>query len=415
MVHEKIKKKIVDTVKLKKNEEVNIYVFGLSYLGKLAIKILKEVNQKEIKLIDNNEKLWNTSFDNVVIHNPRMLLENKNDKMLIFIAVNDEYNFQVVKQLIGYGFKENEDFYILSSYVEPKTMIAELFSEEKKDIFILGDSVMNMVSYSDKDMTILYDMIENELNSKYSFGKFHFRACHLGIFYIVIQYLVAFAKIPSMIVLEINMSNFSPYYYKYQNTKVFNEIYLNLVQNNSFNRHTYGFDKEISEAEYINNVNLYREKLSIKNSYFDYWFKYKAKTRKDVSKKYGYLGTWIYNYKLEKSNRNLLALEEIVKICIKNKIKLVSYITPVNYKQYKKYVGKNFLKYYKINTGIVDDIFMKYSNENIYYVDYSCLLEPKEFIHKNDTVHLNKKGRQKFSIEIIRIINDQMKSYKTIK
>lgn len=408
MVHEKIKKQIIDIIKVKKCKELNIYVFGLSYLGKLVVEILKEINQREVKILDNNENLWNTTFNNILIYNPNVLLENKSSGMLIFITINDEYSLQVAQQLVKYGFGEKEDFYILSSYVEPKTMISELITQERKDIFVLGDSVMNMVAHSDTDMTILCDMIRNQLKLQYSFGEFHFRACHLGIFYIVLEYLVNCKKIPSLILLEINMSNFSPYYYKYQNTKVFNKIYKYLQENNNFNEDTYGFEKEVFESEYMNHINLYREKLYIKNNFFDYWFKYEAKTAEDINKRYSYLGTWIYNYKLENSNRNILVLEKIVEICIRNKIKLVAYITPINYKQYEKYVGKNFLKYYDINTRMIENIFIRHLNQSIYYFDYSYFLSPKSFIHKNDTVHLNEYGRKKFSAEIAKVIKEKM-------
>jgi hypothetical protein len=59
--------------------------------------------------VDNNFEKWGSKIENIVIYNPKKLIEEDKDKLAIIIA--SQYYEEISEQLKLWGFKENEHFW----------------------------------------------------------------------------------------------------------------------------------------------------------------------------------------------------------------------------------------------------------------------------------------------------------------
>lgn len=104
-----------------------IVVFGI---GEKCRELLKYNKEKIDYFVDNDERKQGGVFENIKIFHPRILEEEKKSEIIVFISSN-EYYYEISKQLLKMGFKENENFFSWGIYHFQK----EMKKREKKDFF----------------------------------------------------------------------------------------------------------------------------------------------------------------------------------------------------------------------------------------------------------------------------------------
>ncbi|WP_446897222.1 hypothetical protein ACSVC9_09335 [Clostridium sp. LBM24168] len=400
-----MRKKIIDIID-RINCNSMIYIFGAGWVGRLILRILRNNGDFKICFLDNNKNLVNTFIDDIEVYNPERLKYIDKNNFIILIATFD-HGKDLIDQLKNYGFIENQNFYNL---LEPlkNQMIKGLINYKKSNIYILGDSVMNIISCDDNDIRTLYNMIKCKIRYKtgMSVNGFYFPACHLGIYYIVLHYLKCFNKLPKIIILPINMGNFSSYWDinpKCENVDVFNEIYNYIKENNYTINNLYQLNIHTCYEDFLSHEEEYNNGVLIKNEVFENWWNCNTKSKSEYMERYKYISTWLYNYKLNLNNRKVVILKEILNFCSNNSVKVIAYITPINYEHCVKYVGNNFNNFYKMNVKTIKGLFKDYNNTS--FADFSYDIKSIDFVHPNDTVHLNENGREILSNNIYSLLN----------
>lgn len=414
MVELEIYENIINIFEKIENKE--IFIFGTGKGGKIASDTLRKLKIDSIKFLDNNMQMWGQNVNNVVVHSPKELLNKNKNNILILIACQ-AYK-EISKQLISYGFEEDVQFYTLLSensnkHINSEVVISSLLNLVKNDktldIQIFGDSVMSFISRNDLDKTTLYGMIKNNLDRKYNINGTHYEAFHLGIYYIVLHMLIYLKKIPSLIVLPINMHSFSPHWDikpLHEYSEIFNDIKSYLHENGYELVKSFNLNKSTQYDDYLNYSSIYSNGIEKKNEWFCSWLYYNPRNDEEKFARYRNVYMWYLNYKLDTQHRKILVLREIIELCIKYKIKLISYITPVNYMQCRNYIGDTFVNSYSNNTNIIRELFDKYKDVNIGCIDYSMLFESEYFIHPHDIEHLNEHGRKKLANKVSNLIEN---------
>lgn len=408
MLYNQILNSIVDNIDFEKNKKV--VVFGTGKGGKIAASILNSF-KIHYYFVDNNKEKWGTAFLGAEVFSPQKLLEE--DKNSIIILIASMYSEEMTRQLVEYGFTEKVHFYTLFSInskepvVKKKPHLTESILDEllwinndkdPLDILIFGDSVMSITSDSDVNRETLCEMLRSRLGSKYRVSAIHNLGFHMGIFYCALKAMILLNRVPSTIILPINIRSFSPMWDfrdDIQYDKLIKEL-IEYLRNEGYDLgNIYGVDKGVTYDEYMDCIGSYRGYGTEKNSKFIAWVSRKAKDEDEFSKRYKYIFIWHYMYELLVENRKFKLMEELIKLIKRYNIKLLAYATPMNYLAGKKYVGDSFTKNYKLNSNMVEECFKKYTSSLIYYWDYSFLFEPKYFLHENGTSeHLNEKGRR---------------------
>lgn len=407
LLYEQILTCIIDNIDFEKRKKV--VIFGTGKGGKIAASILNSFNCRYY-FVDNNKEKWGTTFLGAEVCSPQKLLEE--DKYSIIILIASIYSEEIAEQLIGYGFIDKTQFFTLFSnkpkvsVVNKKPQLTESILEEvlrtcnsknPLDILIFGDSVMSIISNSDVNKETLCDMLKNELGSKYTICTINKGGFHMGIFYCTLKAMIFLNRIPSTIVLPVNIRSFSQMWDfrdDIQHSELVRDVKEYLNTEGYHLGDIYGIDEGVSYDEYLDCIGRYRGYGTEKNSKFIAWVSRKAKDEKEFFERYKYIFTWHYMYELSTENRKFKLMEEIIKLVKNNNIKLLAYATPVNYLAGQKYVGNSFTANYKLNSKMVEECFNKYTSSLIHYWDYSFLFTSEYFLHENATAeHLNEKGR----------------------
>ncbi|MED3574803.1 hypothetical protein, partial [Cytobacillus praedii] len=265
---------------------------------------------------------------------------------------------------------------------------------------VLGDSVMSVLAYQDMNRITLYDMLKNEIEdtSNFTVEGFHYPGFHFGVFYTVLQFLVNTEKLPSIIILPINIRSFSPQWNMnpdYQYEKIIQKInsYLDSIQVSDDG--LYGIDKEITYSKFIEYQSLYYRGIRELNSKFISWVNRRPLDENEFSKRYKEIFKWHYMYSLTKDNRKFLLLKKIIQIMKIQDTKILLYITPINYRAGAKYAGDDFIRALNRNLQLIKDYLNEDISANIHFCDFSKTLPETSFTHLNDTTeHLNENGRK---------------------
>ncbi|MDD6794960.1 MAG: hypothetical protein PUE01_06085 [Clostridiaceae bacterium] len=391
---EYIKKLQVDN---KFNDKV--FIFGAGWVGKLVENFIREDFKGEITFLDNNKALWNKNKGKV--NNPDILKNISIEETRIIVASFDNTE-EISNQLKGYGLEENIHFFIPLRQLKD-IAIEKLKDTEKKNLLIMGDSVMSIISHEDQDIRTLYKMIEDNVTDE-SVNGFYFPACHLGIHYLVTEYLVRNNKAPKKIILPINMASFSSYWDinpKCENVQAYNSI-LKLFKDKGHDVvDTYNMYVETTRENFLSYEGEYYGNGILKNNILDYWFNMRPENEDEEVNKYKYICIWLYNYILDIDCRKVRVLRKLINLCKENNIELYPYITPINYELCEKFIGGCFEGFYKKNVEIICHIF---SENNIDVYDMSFLVDNSGFVNDKDTVHLNEKGRKILADKVAKVI-----------
>lgn len=93
---------------LEKNKGKKIILFGGGTAGKVIRDKIAE-DYEIAYIIDNNQKLWETSADGLMIYSPEVIKEEEKGTFIVLIA--GRYAVGMSKQLNGYGLEKDRDYY----------------------------------------------------------------------------------------------------------------------------------------------------------------------------------------------------------------------------------------------------------------------------------------------------------------
>jgi len=269
------------------------------------------------------------------------------------------------------------------------------FNEEHDppEILFLGDSTVVRGSYLDDDRRSIPEMLQGLLGKEIKVLSLAKGAYHTGIFYHLINMLNRTLNKPRLIILPINMRSFSPQWHlcpKYQFLSEIEHLKRNYKNNSSNLRckiKKYRMPFHEIQVEYpmttFRTVGEFEECLKSKpNEYY-----LQIERRKQLS-------IYFYLHKLTSNHPKLESLKDILKLVRKLDIKILLYITPVNYLAAGKNVGKNFHKHFSYNLSILKTML---KNENVLIIDNESFGE-EEFRNtfKVCTDFANSLGREYF-------------------
>jgi len=288
----------------------------------------------------------------------------------------------------------------IQNFCSDISKIKSLSQNFKKDdyIFYFGDSVIERISKFDKDQRTIDQLLEAKQKNSYKIACLSHSAYHMGIYYPLISVLVKNKYIPKYLIVPINMRSFSPQWFFEPSWQFDYEIKLiNKFLDNPNSRVFRYFPKKMrgSYNKYLN-INIdyplvpfkkikefveWEHKFPIDNDEFNY--------RKKVIFIFHYL------YKLNGSHIRLNQLINICDIVSNTDIKIILYVTPINFRAGIKFVGCEFLNYFNDNLKIISNAMARFEYcENIKFIDLSTRFSPNLFFHDDlATEHLNENGR----------------------
>lgn len=358
-----------------------IMIFGAGIRGTLLAIILEKEGFRNFFFVDNNKD----KMGGAVNGHPILSFKEacgKNPKPFFLLSMESYEN--VVDQVVEQGFIEGDDYCILNASLYDFYM-NEFQRKNENEILIMGDCGLTHVPIMDYETDNLATILKKNLGE----DKCKVLAMHgMGInsYYYIFKTYVKKYGYPKKVVLMTNFDTMtgkqhllprSQHYpllqriYKYsQNDNKFEE-YLKTVK-----KRTENFKVEIVSA---NDPNSYQEQAK---NYMRY----------------------NYTYRLRESNENVEYLQKLLKLLQNNKVKVMTYIPPVNYEYARELGVSNFEERYKYNVNLLKSIQNEY---DVRILDLSYFLVKEEFATPttvNETA--NYAGNRKQAVKIIQVINE---------
>jgi len=270
-------------------------------------------------------------------------------------------------------------------------------TEECPHVLVLGDSVMERISYHDINKTTLRDMIVNNLSVKYKADYITYAGYNAGVFYCIINVLKALKNYPKTIILPINMRSFSPcwaFHPFHHKVNTILEIKYFLNKEGYELGDIYNIDKQITYDDFFSIEAKYPLTELRYISQFEQIINSNSENENERDRRYREIFIYHYLNKIDEDNRIFLLLKKTFQLINNLNINVITYITPINYQGGEKYVGEKFTDLVLDNVNIIKNYFSSIKKENLIFSDYSLLFDSEYFVHKNDTAeHLNQNGR----------------------
>lgn len=289
-------------------------------------------------------------------------------------------------------------------------------TDKGPEILYFGDSVLLRVAHEDQDRTILREMVSANLVSAYTTCCICHSAYTPRIFSYFGRVLELTSHRPMLVILPINMRCFSPQWdlepqWQFEwEIEIINSFLANPQTKVSVKRPN-NFSPDSGQEDF-NNL-----KVRFAGTTLDRIRQFRAviaaKPSREDRKRERWKTIFIYHYlyKLEPEHRTLLKLIELAICLISQGIKLLIYITPVNYEAGNRYVGPLFEQTLAANVALIKNRLVGTggSSGNIVVADWSRMLGSKEFFHDSDpTEHLNELGRKHLSDAIATAVQNLM-------
>lgn len=114
--------------------------------------------------------------------------------------------------------------------------------------------------------------------------------------------------------------------------------------------------------------------------------------------RYRHLFIYFHLFELTEENRRLILMKRAAQKALSMKMKVLMYITPVNYQAGERFVGRDFIPLFLKNVTTARDYLSNENRGDIVFHDFSRLFDSRFFNHMNDpTEHLNQEGRAHLS------------------
>ena len=263
------------------------------------------------------------------------------------------------------------------------------------DVFLFGSSVEEYADSKDNDKRSISKMIDS-LSNKYHVDSISGNAYQMDLFLELSRYIVRKLNHPKLIIVPINMRTFSPEWdkrpeYQFEKEKMILNgfTFLGFVEYAYRKQIPFLFSKfnPITQKDFENTFVFdgKRKVGKVKD------FLIEKKNIKDMNKyiKDGFV--FHYMYRLEKEHRKLKSMIELARILSASHIKVLFYITPVDYSKGEIYFPGRFIKRLKDNIDLIKLILTDEGNQ---VFDLSLSLNSNFFSYEaRPNEHLNENGR----------------------
>jgi hypothetical protein len=286
---------------------------------------------------------------------------------------------------------------------------------EAPEVLYFGDSVLFRVAHEDKDKTDLGHMVVANLRPFYKTCCICHGAYTARNFYYLARLLKVTAHTPKLVILPINMRSFSPQW-DYRPVWQF-EWEIGAIESfiadpkGTIPKYPEKLPPDFEQARFESiEVNYLGTNLN-RIGQFTAVIAEKPVSEEGKRERWKTIFIFHYMHKLSSEHRTLLKLIELATCLSSQGIRLLIYITPVNYEAGKRYVGQLFDQTLTANVELIKHRLARTgcSSGNLVVADWSRMLGSKEFFHDSDpTEHLNEQGRKRLAEEIAAMAKNLM-------
>jgi hypothetical protein len=289
------------------------------------------------------------------------------------------------------------------------------------EVLLLGDSVAERVSWSDFDDRTLVQFIILNLKGMADIVAVSYGGFTLKVFYHFVLALEKMKNRPGMVVLPINMRNFSPQWdlepaWQFQEeVELINGFISNPLMSPSLNQ----LKNEVLPTEMFNafDATPVNYNLSPLNRIGHFRLLINSTPATEEQKKFRLSQIFIYHYThaLMREHPKVMFLENTLKLLQKMGIPFFAYLTPLNAKAGERLIGNSFSNALHDNVRVVSDLVDSYCTDGIsVFKNWSEMLDSKYFFYPdNATEHLNEIGRCILASSIADEVKDLLKQQRS--
>jgi len=281
------------------------------------------------------------------------------------------------------------------SFSELKILKRALKSD--KDVIMFGSSVNDSYAPTDTDMRTIAEMLDSFMGEQSVIGISH-GAYQADIYLEYVRYIINSGKKP-IIIIPINLRYFSPEWDLRPGYQFEKERYI-LNGLPYFGNYKY---REITESEF-ENTTVYNgsESVGKVKDFLDV-------SRKESDKLSEARKGFVFHYMqpLKANHRKLKSLSKICEIGIKNNLKIVMYITPIDYKYAEQLQIEGFRHQQCDNVSTIKSVL---ASCEIQLIDLSMALDSSYFFYNiRPNEHLNMRGRR----EVVKALKSAVRHIKS--
>ncbi|HNA89559.1 MAG TPA: hypothetical protein PK989_09650 [Anaerolineales bacterium] len=283
-------------------------------------------------------------------------------------------------------------------YPELKKLLSGYNSQRAApEILYLGDSVVERVSWGDKDKRTLDVMVADRLRNQKRLLCVSHSAYHLKVYYYLLKVLSCTHQKPDLVILPLNIRSFAPQW--------------DLNPNWQFNEEIAALEEFLKDPSRIPVISQNKEVIPFteqeKGMGLDFPFTHlkrfgefqeiiNSNPTSDEEKTFRKKQIFIFHYlhPLSDSHPKLMFFPRIIGLCRELNIRLFIYVTPVNYQGGQRYVGKAFADLLSANVNVVRQKMETNLDQALHFLDLSLALPSEAFFHADEaSEHLNQYGR----------------------
>lgn len=269
-------------------------------------------------------------------------------------------------------------------------------------VLLLGDSVAERVSWNDYDDRTLAELVINTLKNQTDVAAISYGGFTLDVFYYLVLALEKMKYKPELVVLPINMRNFSPQWDLEPTWQFKHEVeqIKRFISDPSLIPSMEQVQRETISPEIFNVFDATPVEFSLSplDRIAQFRLLINATPTTEEQRKFRLQQIFIfhYAYRLMRNHRKIMALENILKLLQHKRIPCLVYITPLNIDAGVRLVGEEFSTVLRENVRMVSSVVGEYlADERSVFMDWSETMRSESFFHAdNATEHLNESGRK---------------------
>ena len=267
---------------------------------------------------------------------------------------------------------------------------------------MLGDSVAERVSWNDYDDRTLAEFVTINLKDQTDVAAVSYGGFTLNIFHHLVLALEKMKHKPRLVILPINMRNFSPQW-DLEPTWQFEpevEQINRFISDPSLIPFIGQLPRETISPEVFNAFDAISVEFTL--SPFDRIAQFRlmisATPATEEQRRFRLRQIFIFHYtnRLVRGHRKLMALESILKLLRSMGIPFLAYLTPLNVDAGIRLVGDEFITSLHENVNVVSHLVGEYlADGRSVFKDWSETMRSEYFFYvDNATEHLNEAGRK---------------------
>jgi hypothetical protein len=286
-------------------------------------------------------------------------------------------------------------------------LLDRYFSERQfPDVVFFGDSVALRTAKQDTDARDLGRMLNDNLHSnRLSSLVLSHSAYHMLVFKGFVLAMQSKERFPQIIIIPVNLRSFSPQWDLQPYWQFDNEI--RILQKYGKTHGTYIGRLRTKRREEIHQLELQEFRNTVVNyplselntiGQFVDVIESVPREEEDAFKRKREIFVFHYAYPLASTHRKLNALIEILDLLSEHEVKVLIYVTPVNYKAGERFVGDGFKHTLDANRQVVRELVCARARPGLAFADWSCLFTSDYFFSEDlATEHINDLGRKELS------------------